>query len=100
MGTGHLETGIRGFHATRSGLEGNKRHPRPLPSLRPLPPPVPRQAYLNPPYLYPRAGDVERTFDLGIQFGHGDEPRGEAVWQQGLRSGERPGIQLLLSAQP
>jgi hypothetical protein len=31
----------------------------------------PDRTHLDPPYLYPGSGDVERAFDLGIQFSHG-----------------------------
>lgn len=39
----------------------------------------PDRTYLDPPYLYPWGGGVERALDLGSQFGHGDEPRGEGT---------------------
>lgn len=38
------------------------------------PTPCPGKPHLDPPYLHPRGGDVEGAFDLGTQFGHGDEP--------------------------
>lgn len=59
-------------------IRGSKHNPQPfLPSVL-FPTPHPGTPHLNPPYFHPRGGDVEGVFDLGAQFGHGDEPkRGE-----------------------
>lgn len=43
---------------------------------------------LDPPYLHPGGGDVERAFDLGTQFGHGDEPG----WRRRLPPGRSQGV--------
>lgn len=58
--------------------------------------PRPGRPHLDPPYLHPGGGDVEGAFDLGTQFGHGDEPSGGSGREQGLRSWEHPGLQGLL----
>lgn len=76
---GHLGTGTRGSLTSRAVLEDSKSNPRPsLPSV--LSPTLsPSRPHLDPPYLHPRRGDVEGIFDLGAQFGHGDEPKGKEV---------------------